>query len=71
MGGMLTAGLTEVDVFPKVRVALLPTGTEIVHPGTPLKPGDVIESNSYVLGGLVENGVELFMLLLLLMIMIF
>lgn len=55
VGGMLTAGLTEVDVFPKVRVALLPTGTEIVPPGTSLKPGDVIESNSYVLGGLVEE----------------
>jgi putative molybdopterin biosynthesis protein len=55
VGGMLTAGLTEVDVFPKVRVALLPTGTEIVAPGTSLKPGDVIESNSYMLGGLVEE----------------
>lgn len=55
IGGLLTAGLTEVDVFPKVRVALLPTGTEIVPPGTPLKPGDVIESNSRVLGGLVEE----------------
>jgi hypothetical protein len=55
LGGLLTAGLTEVDVFPKVRVALLPTGTEIVAPGTDLKPGDVIESNSRVLGGLVEE----------------
>ena len=55
VGGMLTAGLTEVDVFPQTRVALLPTGTEIVTPGTHLKPGDVIESNSRVLGGLVEE----------------
>ncbi|WP_236608821.1 molybdopterin biosynthesis protein [Thermacetogenium phaeum] len=55
IGGLLTAGVTEVVVFPKVRVALLPTGTEIVPPGTPLKPGDVIESNSRVLGGLVEE----------------
>jgi putative molybdopterin biosynthesis protein len=55
LGGLLTAGLTEVDVFPKVRVALLPTGTEIVAPGTDLKPGDVIDSNSRVLGGLVEE----------------
>ena len=72
IGGMLTAGLTEVDVFPKVRVALLPTGTEIVSPGTTLKPGDVIESNSRVLGGLVEEWVDyLSMLPLPLMIMIF
>jgi putative molybdopterin biosynthesis protein len=55
LGGLLTAGLTEIDVFPKTRVALLPTGTEIVPPGTHLKPGDIIESNSRMLGGLVEE----------------
>lgn len=62
LGGMLTAGVTEVQVYPRPRVALLPTGTEIVLPGTPLKPGDIIESNSRVLGGLVEEwgGVPLY-----------
>ncbi|HHW41733.1 MAG TPA: molybdopterin biosynthesis protein [Syntrophomonadaceae bacterium] len=55
LGGLLTAGITELEVYPRPRVALLPTGTEIVPPGTPLKPGDIIESNSRVLGGLVEE----------------
>lgn len=55
LGGLLTAGITEIDVYPKPRVALLPTGTEIVLPGTPLEPGSIIESNSRVLGGLVEE----------------
>ncbi|MGB9791901.1 MAG: molybdopterin biosynthesis protein [Thermacetogeniaceae bacterium] len=55
VGGLLTAGVTEVEVYPKPRVALIPTGTEIVPPGTPLKPGMITESNSRVLGGLVEE----------------
>jgi putative molybdopterin biosynthesis protein len=52
LGGLITAGVRELDVFPKPRVALLPTGTELVLPGQPLAPGAIIESNSLVLGGL-------------------
>lgn len=55
IGGLLTAGVTEVDVFPRPKVALLPTGTEIIQPGEPLVPGAVIESNSRVLGALAEE----------------
>jgi putative molybdopterin biosynthesis protein len=55
LGGLITAGVGEIDVFPRVRVALLPTGTELVPPGDPLRPGSVIESNSRVLGGLVAE----------------
>jgi len=55
IGGLLTAGLTEVEVYPKPRVALIPTGTELVAPGERLEPGAVFESNSRALGGLVEE----------------
>jgi putative molybdopterin biosynthesis protein len=55
LGGLITAGVMDLDVFPRPRVALLPTGTELVLPGEPLVPGAVIESNSRVLGGLVEE----------------
>lgn len=55
IGGLLTAGVTEVEVYPKPRVALIPTGTELVAPGARPEPGAVIESNSRVLGGLVEE----------------
>ncbi|MDH7577048.1 MAG: molybdopterin biosynthesis protein [Bacillota bacterium] len=54
-GGLLTAGIVEVAVYPKPRVALIPTGTELVAPGARPEPGAVIESNSRVLGGLVEE----------------
>ncbi len=55
LGGLITAGVMEVDVFPRPRVAILPTGTELVLPGEPLVPGAIIESNSRVLGVLVEE----------------
>ncbi|HAA89640.1 MAG TPA: molybdopterin biosynthesis protein [Peptococcaceae bacterium] len=55
IGGMLTAGVTEVEVYPRPRVALIPTGTELIAPGDELKPGSVIESNSRTLGALVEE----------------
>jgi putative molybdopterin biosynthesis protein len=34
-------------------VGILPTGTEIVNPGQPLKPGDIIDSNSRVFENMV------------------
>jgi len=55
LGGILAGGLTEIAVHPKPRVALLPTGTELVQPGTQLKPGDIIEYNTRVLGAMVAK----------------
>jgi len=55
LGGLLAGGQTEIAVHPKPRVALLPTGTELVQPGTQLKPGDIIEYNTRVLGAMVAQ----------------
>lgn len=55
LGGILAGGVTEVAVHPRPRVALLPTGTELVQPGAELKPGDIIEYNTRVLGALVTQ----------------
>ena len=55
MGAMLAGGLTEVSVRKRPKVAVIPTGTEIVEPGTELKRGDIIDFNSTVLGGLVSE----------------
>jgi putative molybdopterin biosynthesis protein len=53
LGAMLAAGHTEVAVKKKPKVVIVPTGTEIVEPGTELKKGDIIEFNSRILSGLV------------------
>jgi putative molybdopterin biosynthesis protein len=59
MGAMLAGGHTEISVRRRPVVAVIPTGSEIVEPGTPLKPGDIIEFNSRLLSGLAsELGAE-------------
>jgi putative molybdopterin biosynthesis protein len=55
IGAMLAGGNTEISVRRRPRVAVIPTGSEIVEPGTPLKRGDIIEFNSQVLGGLARE----------------
>ncbi|MCL2337765.1 MAG: molybdopterin biosynthesis protein [Firmicutes bacterium] len=55
LGGILAGGVTAVAVHPRPRVALCPTGTELVEPGAALKPGDIVEYNSRVLGALVAE----------------
>lgn len=55
IGGILAGGITEVPVRAIPRVAVLPTGTELVQPGAELKRGSIIEYNSRVIGGLVRE----------------
>lgn len=55
MGAMLAGGHTDVTVRRMPRVVIIPTGDEIVEPGSPLKKGDIIEYNSRILGGLVTE----------------
>ncbi|MFQ5913280.1 MAG: molybdopterin biosynthesis protein [Nitrospinota bacterium] len=55
IGALLAGGYTEIPVRRKPRVVILPTGTELVQPGTPLKPGDIIEFNSRMLGAFVRE----------------
>ncbi|MFN8468094.1 MAG: molybdopterin biosynthesis protein [Caldilineaceae bacterium] len=55
LGAIAGCGHTAVAVYRRPRVAILPTGTELVQPGEELKPGDIIEYNSLVLGGMAEE----------------
>jgi putative molybdopterin biosynthesis protein len=55
IGAMLAGGHTNTMVRRKPKVAIIPTGTEIVEPGTELKKGDIIEYNSRILGGLISE----------------
>ena len=55
IGAMLAGGHIDVKVRRKPKVIIIPTGDEIVEPGSELKKGDIIEYNSRVLGGLVSE----------------
>lgn len=43
---LATVGATEVPVWPRLRVAVLSTGDELVAPGAPTAPGQVPDSNA-------------------------
>jgi len=55
VGAMLAGGHVDIKVRRKPKVVIIPTGTEIVEPGTNLKRGDIIEYNSRMLSGLVSE----------------
>ncbi|KRQ86420.1 Molybdopterin molybdenumtransferase [Caloramator mitchellensis] len=55
IGALIAGGVFEIEVYKKPRVAIIPTGTEIVEPGTELKVGDIIEFNSRVFAAQVEE----------------
>jgi putative molybdopterin biosynthesis protein len=55
LGAIAAAGYDRLMVARKPRVAILPTGTELVEIGTPVTPGDIIEYNSIVLAAQVNN----------------
>ena len=59
LGALLATGLTEIKVCGIPSAIVIPTGSELVQPGEPLKPGNIIEFNSRVLAGyLLEWGLS-------------
>ncbi len=54
LGALAAAGLAELAVHRRPRVAVISTGSELVAPGEPLGPGQIHESNSVVLAALAR-----------------
>ena len=59
VGALLTGGVFEVPVKKKPKILIIPTGSELIDwrsfCGDNFKPGQVLETNSFVLGSLIEN----------------
>ncbi|MGC2062378.1 MAG: molybdopterin biosynthesis protein [Thermodesulfovibrionales bacterium] len=55
MGAVIAAGHVRIAVRRKPIVVIIPTGSEIVEPGTELKKGDIIEYNSRMLASLIQE----------------
>lgn len=53
IGAMLAGGVNTIEVYRKPLVGIIPTGTELVEPGSDLKIGDIIDFNSRVFSGQV------------------
>lgn len=55
LGALSAAGLIEILVRRMPRVAVIPTGSELVMPGSTLKPGNIIEYNSLMLSEQIKE----------------
>ena len=54
---LATAQCHQLRVFRRPKVAIFSTGDELVTPDTPLKPGQIVDSNQYALASFVrQNG---------------
>ncbi|TCD07603.1 molybdopterin molybdenumtransferase MoeA [Pedobacter frigidisoli] len=64
IGFLAGIGITEAEVYPMPKVAIILTGNELKQPGTPLDFGQVYESNSYSLSAAMKiqgiTDIELF-----------
>ena len=54
LGAAAGSGYADLSLARAPRVAVIPTGTELIYPGDPVKVGDIIEYNALVLSAQVE-----------------
>ncbi|MBI5945226.1 MAG: molybdopterin biosynthesis protein [Chloroflexi bacterium] len=54
LGAIAASGHQEIKVARKPKIAILPTGTELVPIGSKLKSGDILEYNSLVMAAQVK-----------------
>lgn len=54
LGAAAAAGHITLRVSRRPKIAILPTGSELVPMGAPLRPGDILEYNSLVLAAQVK-----------------
>ncbi len=59
LSGIAAAGIAEVAVYGRPRVAVITTGYEVIAPGGALEYGQIFDSNTTLVAGLVaESGAE-------------
>jgi len=54
VGVLASQGLATVKVYEKPKIAVLPTGEEVIAAGKKLKPGQLYDINSHTIAALVS-----------------
>ena len=55
LGLLASIGIAQVSVKPRIKVALMATGDELVAPGQPLATGQIYQSNSFTVGTMLRR----------------
>ena len=55
LGACAAAGVTRLSVRRAPKIALIPTGTELVPAGSDLQPGDIVEFNTLMLAEMING----------------
>ncbi len=55
VGALAAAGITGINVFPRLKVAVISTGDELVPPDQKPQPGQVRDINSCALGAAIQS----------------
>ncbi len=59
IGMLASLGISRIEVYRRLKVAILSTGNEVIAPGQPLAPGQVYDSNRFSMMGVLQAlGVE-------------
>ncbi len=52
---LASIGIASIEVYQPLTVAIINTGNELVEPGKPLKPGQIYNSNRFLLDGMLQQ----------------
>ena len=55
IGALLAGGVDQVEVYARPKVAIMPTGSEIVSQADQIEAGKITDSNSPMVAGLIEE----------------
>ncbi len=55
IGLVASLGFAKIDVWQRLKVALVSTGSELVEPGEQIQPGQIYNSNHYMLDALLSK----------------
>jgi molybdopterin molybdotransferase len=55
LGLIASLGIAQVEVMQRLKVAIISTGAELVEPGDTISPGQIYNSNRYMLEALLDN----------------
>ncbi len=55
VGLLASTGVDQIEVFRKLKIAIMSTGDELVEPPNALAPGQIYNSNHYTLAAMIEE----------------